>query len=347
MSDRGREQVEEIKNALCDPFGLCERAGLLGGKGTFIRQGARGVTICCPVHKEKTPSCSVTRGPDGTVRVKCFGCAETGDALTLVAWALDLSLTRDFKQVLLEAATIAGLHALADEIRSGAPAAAPRAPSPRPLASTEPERTYPPLWEVEELLGQTIPVDEDGEVALYLSGRGIDPDLVGMLAGALQSGPLPRWATRGGVSWFESGHRLIMPVRDDAGVIRSVRAGRVREGDSPKRLPPGGHKAAGLVLADELGAAWLAGTATPARVLVVEGEPDLLAACQWKMSVPTARIGILSGSWTPAIARRCRPGMPVLAWTHRDAAGDKYADEIARSLLPRGVVLGRWARDAA
>ena len=338
----------EIKSALCDPMGLCERLGLLGGKGRFLRQGRGGVTICCPLHKEKTPSCSVTRGPDGTVRVRCFGCGASGDSLSLVAWALDLSLSRDFKQVLVEAAVLAGLHALADEIRSGAPSAEPREPTPRPVPVVEPERTYPPAWEVEELLGQTIPVDEDGEVALYLDGRGIDPERVGMLGGALQPGGLlPRWAAYQGRSWAETGHRLILPVRDDSGAIRSVRAWRVREGESPKRLPPGGHKAAGLVLADDMGQAWLAGTASPARVLITEGESDHLVACQWKMPVPTARIGIVSGSWTPALARKCRPGLPVLVWTDRDAAGDKYAAEIAKSLLPRGVVVGRWSREDA
>jgi DNA primase len=338
------DHAREIKAALHDPMALCQKLGLVGGGGTFIRQGQRGVSIRCPVHEEKSPSCSVTRGPDGTVRVRCFGCAWTGDSLSLVAAARGLSLQRDFKAVLEEAGTLAGLYQVVDEIRRGAPHGdRPATPAPAPAPPAEPERTYPPAAEVHALLAQTVPCDEDGQVAMYLEGRGIDPEGVAGLASVLpKEARAPRWATYQGRSWAETGHRLIFVVRDDAGAPQSVRAGRVVEGDTPKRLPPAGHKAAGLVLADELGAAWLAGRVSPARVLVLEGETDWLTACQWKMSVPTARIAITSGSWTPALARRCRPGLPVLVWTDRDAAGDRYAAEIAKSLLPRGVVLGRW-----
>src|SRR5262249_36165057 len=63
-------------------------------------------------HQEKTPSCSLTRGPDGTLRVRCFGpCDLAGDVFDLVAAVEGLDRDRDFADVVRRAAEIARIDA--------------------------------------------------------------------------------------------------------------------------------------------------------------------------------------------------------------------------------------------
>src|SRR5690606_11919946 len=97
--------------------------------------------------------------------------------------------------------------------------------------------------------------------------------------------------------WRATGHRLIIRAFDAAGELRSVRAWRVREGDSPKRLPPAGCRSAGLVLADRAGWRLMRGECAPFVLFVVEGEPDWLAA---SLAAPGGFgvWGVGSGSWT-------------------------------------------------
>ncbi len=344
MSDHARE----VRNALTDPRRLCEQLGLLAGRGSFVSQGQRGVTVRCCFHDEKTPSMSVTRGPDGTVRLRCFGCDAGGDALALIAAVRGLSLRRDFRAVLVEAAHLGGLLALAADLEAGRernrPAYVPPPPPP------EPERDYPDQGELAALLAACVPVAADPEVSAMVAGRGLDPELVAVdgLALALPAGTrCPRWAAYHGVPWTRTGHRCLLPVVGPSGAILSVRAWRVTDGDSPKRLPPGGCRATGLVMADPLALAWLRGTARPERVLVVEGEPDFLAACGWRLPLPYCRIGIWSGAWSPEFSRRCHARLKVYVWTDPDQAGDRYAEQIAKSLVPRGCQVHRWTPEAA
>jgi DNA primase len=93
---------------LNDPRALCAALDL--GIDPQDRQlQASGLTVRCPQHGGV--SCSVTRGSDGTVRVRCFGCGFVGDALDLVAAARGLDGRRDFRRVLVEAAGLVGRQA--------------------------------------------------------------------------------------------------------------------------------------------------------------------------------------------------------------------------------------------
>src|SRR5690242_18399964 len=98
------EQATELRYRLADPVDLARRLGLLEG----AKRQPTGLFVLCPAHGERTPSCSVTRGPDGTIRVRCFGCDLSGDVLTLVAAASGLDVRRDFRRVLERAASAAG-----------------------------------------------------------------------------------------------------------------------------------------------------------------------------------------------------------------------------------------------
>lgn len=327
------DYAAEIRRTLVDPLRVCDRLGLLKGA---TRQPS-GVTICCPAQPERNPSCSVTVGRDGTLRFRCFGCQATGDVLTLVAAVHGLDIRGDFREVLLAAAELAGLTQVVDELNNREPY------TPRPLPELPeplPERDYPPAAEVAALWAAAGSVLDDPASGGHLVGRKLDARTVaslGLLRALPDGAVLPSWARYRGKPWTESGHRMIARVFDAAGACRSVRAWRV-EGDAPaKRLPPGGHRADGLVLANNRAQEMLAGVRAAPRVIVVaEGEPDFVTcSIVWpSLSV----LGIMSGSWSEEFARRVPLGSEVIVRTHNDQAGEKYADEVIKTVKGRAVV---------
>jgi hypothetical protein len=332
------ELVEDVKRSLLDPARVVERLGLKG------RKSSRGVTILCPVHGEKNPSCSVTPGPDRTLRVRCFSCGWTGDVLHLVAAVHGLDPRSDFRETLATAAEIAGLHDDAAALREGRPAPERvRPPAPPP----ERERDYPAEAEVAELWATAKPVVEDPAARAMLEARGLNPDTVASLNAArvlladTHRSRLPSWAWfRGrltaGAPWTRTGHRLIVPVYDSEGRFRSVRGWLVEPTPNvPKRVPPVGHKASGLVLASHEAVRWLRGKRVT-EIVVCEGEPDTLARIL--VSPGAAVVGVLSGSWHEGFAARVPYGAEIILRTHLDTAGDKYAETVARSVAGRAQV---------
>jgi DNA primase len=329
------DHAREIRYALTDVRRVCETLGLLAARGSFVRQHG-GLIIRCPWHDDRSPSCSVRLGADGTIAIRCHACGATGDVLSLVAAARDLSIRTDFRQVLHEAASMAGLWDIVRELDSGAPSP-PRAAA-RPAPAPIPDRDYPPKNEVDALWSACTPVAGDPEAASVLAQRALDPELVDgdHLARAIPlDAALPRWAAYRGRPWIDTGHRLLVPMWDPSGELRTVRAWRVTAGDSPKRLPPGGYKAAGVVMADALGLAMLRGTADLRRIVVTEGESDFLTWAIRPKRVPTAVVGIVSGSFSPALAERFPFGALVIVRTDRDEAGDRYARELQHGLRRR------------
>lgn len=330
------DHAQEIKYALTDVRSLVERLGLISTRNTFVRQ-AGGVIMLCPWHQEKTPSCSVRIGGSGTIAVKCHGCGEGGDVLSLIAVARGLNLRSDFRDVLREGAELAGLWALADEITTGK-RHDDRVPIPPPRATPEPGRGYPDAAELDALWNACTPTADDSEIRDWLNGRSLDPERIDAddLARAIpETATLPRWARFRGLPWSETGHRLLVPMRDANGALRTVRAGRVRDGETPKRLPPGGHKASEVVMADTFGVAMLRGERVPERVVIVEGEPDFWTWATRANDPRTAVLGIVSGSWCDAIRDRVPRGALVILRTDHDRAGDAYALAISESLMGR------------
>lgn len=344
-----------VRALLTDPVKLCTALGLVEG----AKRQSSGLLIRCPSHSERTASCSVTVGPDSTVRLRCFGCQLAGDALTLIAAARDLSARRDFSEVCAIGAEIAGNYALASELRAGRPISdRPAPPKAKPLAA----RPWPPLPDVLDLWSRALPVEQDADAWEALRARGLDPAAVAAcgVARALPAGAtVPRWARyRGGAdvaqSWPDLGYRLLLPMLDHEGKVRSVRAWRIEETRDaelpveatyddvraaqaerdalPKRLPPAGYRATGLVLANRLAVQMLRGTACPLEVVIPEGEPDFLT---WCVNSGAAVLGVIGGSWSPDFAARIPTGTRVAIRTHQDDAGRKYGDEIAESLERR------------
>jgi len=330
------DHAKEIRCALINVRELCERLGMLDGIGSFKRQ-AGGLIVRCPWHTEMTPSCSIRIAGDGTIAARCHSCGATGDALSLVAVRHGLRLGHDFPQVLRVAAELAGLWAIVQELdtRTSDPG---RAKVPPPRAVREPDRGYPPEAEVMALWAAAGPTRKDPKVSAWLATRGLDAGRVDAeeLARAIPADAiLPRWAAHAGATWAESGHRLLFSMHDAKGAVRSLRAGRVIDGDSPKRLPPGGFKAGEIVLANSIGVAMLAGLFAPELIVIAEGEPDFLVWATKRSSTPSAVLGIGSGSWCTAIAERLPEQSTVDIRTDHDQAGDRYAKEIAESLRHR------------
>lgn len=334
--------ASEVRQSLNDPMRLCEKLGWLDR--THKRQ-ARGVMICCPSHGEKDPSCSVRLGSDGTIQLKCHACQWSGDALTMVAFAHSMDLRGEFQEVLAIGAELAGNLGLADEIRGRELSPEERRARPRlaaPAVSTLPPPEYPSEDSLARLWRSCVDPSTDAEVVKMLHGRGIDFGAVSdlRLARVIPPGTeLPWWASRKGdmperKSWIELGNRLLIPSFDHCGKMRSVRAWRVCDGDTPKRLPPAGCKGSELVQANRLALLMLRRWVCPLRLFIVEGEPDFLVTAT-TFARGDAVIGIGSGSWTEDFAKRVPLKTRIYVATHADKAGDIYAEKIIETLHER------------
>lgn len=332
-----------LRRALANPVELCERLGLSKG----ARRQSSGLLVCCPAHEERTPSCSVTIGADGTIRAKCFGCDWSGDALGLIAKVYGHTPSM-FGETLRLAANLAGEHYVPSE--------------PPPKVETAPPPEYPARSEVLALWDAALPVCSEPDAWEWVCGRGMDAkrlDRVGVARGLPLSAKTPAWARYGRGNWVETGHRLLVLMFDHAGSVRSVRAVRIEdprdaefpelaEHDDPafvsyeeirarqaarqpvpKRLPPKGCRADGLVMCNRAAVRMLRRRVKPSRLLVCEGEPDFLLRCTLNDS--DAVIGIVNGSWPSdsPFADAVPAGIDVHILTHADQAGERYAEAIA------------------
>lgn len=330
MTDLGDIAAELRRSALLgNPRRLCGALNLLEGAK---RQAGDGVIIRCPAHDERTPSCSVTRGPDGTVRCRCFSCDWTGDALTLIGVTTGRNR---FTETVDEACDMVGVPR-PSETQAREWVAPERNGTSGAFSDKDCTTSYPD--DAEAFWGILGRVSGCQAACDMLTSRAIDPrevDSMGLARVITDSSTAPRWARYQGEPWLVTGHVLVLPVFDAEGALRSVRAWRVIPGDSPKRLPPGGHKATGLVLANAAGIAMLRSECGPRRVVVVEGEPDFITVATRTDDVV---FGILSGAWTEAHAARVPLGSTVVIRTHCDKAGDKYAANLAKTLSGRGHI---------
>lgn len=322
----------EVRYLLTDAKQLVDALGW----GAKSKKTSEGISIRCPSHQDTHPSCSITKGPDGTLRAHCFSCNWSADALGMIAIAhgLNPDVGDDFREILAIGAHIGGDLRLEDEIRGGQQFVGQPPRTPVPAPPPEPERDYPDIAEVGQLWAMAEPCDSDADAFEILRARAIDPSVaaqrdLGRVIGG-RGATLPAWATHGRVSWHPGGYRLIVRVWDSNGKPRSVRAWQIAGLDGPKRVPPTGCKAAELVLANKAAVAILLKQAKPGRVLICEGEPDWLT---WATRVPNdvAVFGIGSGSWTKEHAERVPKGSEVLILTHCDPAGDKYAEHVAKT----------------
>lgn len=167
-----REAAQAVKQALTNIPGVLDALGLTKGSAP----NRRGRLILCPSHTESSPSCGVTLGNSGTIRVHCFSCSYQGDVFSLIGSVYGLDPSRDFAEVLQIGADMAGI-----ELASSAPAREGK-PRPVPIPRAAPEPPVPerqPATLDEELafgravnlLSERYPVEADPGIAGGLGAR--------------------------------------------------------------------------------------------------------------------------------------------------------------------------------
>jgi hypothetical protein len=326
------DHAAEIRNRLIYPRPLIEALGL--GDGAK-RQPGDGVTIRCPVHNERTPSCSVTLGPDGTVRVRCFACEFSGDALTLVAAAYQLDTTRDFLRVLQAAAQLAGYDLDAPD-RAAPPPKRREIPPPQRPDANDLAALWTACGSVADLREHQH--DEDSRVIRFLADRGIHAGELGVLDIARVT-PQPHdydWPAWWPQAWARS-WRIVTLAYEADGIAVSLHA-RAIDGSTPKTRWPLRCASSGLLFANKIGHKMLCGIREPQRILVTEGMTDFLSASVMVANEGRehAVIGITSGSAQALSKVAWPPRVGVAIITHEDRAGETYATQV-RAALPPGT----------
>jgi hypothetical protein len=308
-------------------------------------------TMPCPGCGAERRGSSDRRGPVGVRRDglgwRCHRCQAGGDALDLVAVSLHGDRARELAPDDLR--EVRGWCADHGWCSAGGDApVVPRPPRPRPPPPAPPG--YPPQDEVKALWAACELPSSDAEAVAWFASRGLD---VGAVEDRCHVRVLPKGivAPRWAASWASRGYRLLLPLYDEHGVFRSLRARAIVLGAKPKALAPTGHEVCGLALACPF-ARTILRTATmpdwwpeglPLDVIVTEGEPDFMT---WRSlfsdadETAPAVLGVVAGSWSDALGKRIPPGVRVVIRTHADAAGDIYAARIA-SALPDGVEILR------
>ncbi len=330
-----RTIVDTIKTRLTDP------QTFLAALGIRTKREASRVRLECPWCGSRSGCYADTR--QGVILARCHGCSEGGDAFAILAAVRGLDSQRDFPALRDELAGLASVDAERAQVRPMRPA--------RPLP-------LPPRREVKALWDACLPCAADPEVSAWLASRGLDPDRVDVyrLARSLPEGvEVPRWASYRGDAeharpWSEIGYRCVIPLYDEAGELRSVRARAVRPVDGGKSTAPSGFTTKGVLMLCPCAKVtfaidcweWFARR----EVVITEGEPDFLTwASHGEGARDVAVIGLPgAGAWTPALAARIPSGSKVSIRTDNDRAGDGYAKTIADDLRDRCEV---WETHAA
>lgn len=343
---RSRLDARELRweSKAADPIALCKELGI---DRPFKRQPG-GLIVCCPAHNEKDPSCSVSRGADGTLRVKCFSCGFSADAVGLVQKVHGL----DFQEALRELARMCGRWDMLDDSLPRRPAP-PRPPPPEPELPALPDERF---HEIASALLERCPLMADEETRTYVESRGV-------LVDACNAGCAALPAIRGGLlaelrasfgdedleraGLFKKGrfmfpmHRLIIPWRNRDGRIQTIQRRRLT-GEEPKYVFASGRQATepfGSERFDETMAAF----GGDAEVIVCEGTLDALARrrfvrqdgeCAVVLAVPS-----VSTVLGPAVAELVKGRNVVLSFDRDEpgdmgaAALDSFIHDVARSVV--------------
>jgi hypothetical protein len=284
---------------------------------------------------------------------KCHACDVTGDALHFVALSL-----AGRKLGELDDADRARVREWCVAYTGGGEYSTREYKTPSEYKSEPRLPEYPPVDEL-RTVWQGLSLALTSLPALQVTGwlereRGLDAARVAELDLARahielpKTVPAPAWTCfESGASYHARGFRLVVPMYDAIGEMRSLIFRRVvSRAEGPKSLPPRGFDRTGLVMADPLALEMLRGlNELWAPLVIAEGEMSFL---RWatRSSSACATLGIVSGSWTTEIAARIPDGTRVVIATDHDEAGIGYATRIIATLADRAragaLKLERW-----
>jgi len=260
-----------------------------------LKKAGKNYTACCPFHKEKTPSFSVS--PDKQFYY-CFGCGAGGNALGFLMDHDNL----DFPQAVEDLAKAAGMEIPREE--SGRPHK-PRQPTDSPL--------YPLLTAAADFYRQALKSHPQRKAAVdYLKGRGLTGEIArdfGLgfappgwdnLYKHLSSDTLQQKAmidagllvenAETGKRYDRFRDRVMFPIRDSRGRIIAF-GGRVLGDDKPKYLnspeTPVFHKGQELYGLFEA----RKNNRNLDEIIVVEGYMDVIALAQQGLRNAVATLG--------------------------------------------------------
>ncbi len=301
-----------------------------------MKKAGKNYTACCPFHKEKTPSFSVS--PDKQFYY-CFGCGAGGNALGFIMDHDNL----DFPQAVEDLAKAAGMEIPREE--SGRPHK-PRQPTDSPL--------YPLLTAAADFYRQALKSHPARKAAVdYLKGRGLTGEIArdfGLgfappgwdnLYKHLSSDTLQQKAmidagllvenAETGKRYDRFRDRVMFPIRDSRGRIIAF-GGRVLGDDKPKYLnspeTPVFHKGQelyGLFEARKF-------NRSLDEIIVVEGYMDVIALAQQGLRNAVATLGTATSE--EHMKRLFRVVPSVLFCFDGDQAGRNAAWRALEATLP-------------
>lgn len=301
-----------------------------------MKKAGKNYTACCPFHKEKTPSFSVS--PDKQFYY-CFGCGAGGNALGFIMDHDNL----DFRQAVEELAKAAGMEIPREE--SGRPHK-PRQPTDSPL--------YPLLTAAADFYRQALKSHPARKAAVdYLKGRGLTGEIArdfGLgfappgwdnLFKHLSNDTLQQKAmidagllvenAETGKRYDRFRDRVMFPIRDSRGRIIAF-GGRVLGDDKPKYLnspeTPVFHKGQelyGLFEARKF-------NRSLDEIIVVEGYMDVIALAQQGLRNAVATLGTATSE--EHMKRLFRVVPSVLFCFDGDQAGRNAAWRALEATLP-------------
>ncbi|MBX8567052.1 DNA primase [Pseudomonas cichorii] len=310
-----------------------------------LKKTGKNFSACCPFHKEKTPSFSVS--PDKQFYY-CFGCGAGGNALGFVMDHDNL----DFPQAVEELAKAAGMEVPREQNVKGQK---PRQPTDSPL--------YPLLAAAAEFYRQALKSHPMRKAAVdYLKGRGLSGEIArdfGMgfappgwdnLYKHLSSDTLQQKVmidagllienAETGKRYDRFRDRVMFPIRDSRGRVIAF-GGRVLGDDKPKYLnspeTPVFHKGQELYGLFEA----RKHNRNLDEIIVVEGYMDVIALAQQGLRNAVATLGTATSE--EHLKRLFRVVPNVLFCFDGDQAGRNAAWRALEATLP-SLQDGRRAR---
>jgi excisionase family DNA binding protein len=219
----------------------------------------------------------------------------------------------------------------------------------------------PPEPEILAFLDQCVAVPQDQATAEQLESAGIPADRVRRydLARAIASDAhCPPWARSGRATWWAHGYRLVVPLWDAKGRVRSVRACRLgpasaSAGADPVDPAKGAEpwKPIGLVMADLAFLALLRHPSIPPGdhryAAEAASKHGIVVACgvrSYLLQATTVQekgfdrapvVGVLAGAWTADLAAAVPAGCAVRI-LEDEGSGEHAAEEVLPTLRARG-----------